>query len=286
MKVSKSDFGLNPARQRLFNGQGQAFPFPTDGTIFPMGRTPQSPHQQADARFENGQLWVRDRGANDTYVNGEAVQAGEWVPVPERARIGLGDPRHGALVLGVGRPQGLGGTEQPARYRLRMADGQLREVPQTVLVGRQSDCGMQLTDPTVSRHHAWLAGGPGCLKVYDVGSTHGISIDGQRVEPKQWHSVPLGAELRFGNEPVVFEAEKPVLISYYGDGSTPDIAAYVKCQPGNLEPSLTQTGAPVMVRGAVAQGGTLKALAYTAAPALMAGATAASLAVAGAAMAG
>ena len=286
MKVSKSDFGLNPARQRLFNGQGQAFPFPTDGTVFAMGSTPQSPTQQADAKFANGQLWLRDRGAKDTFVNGEAIDQGKWVAVPERARIGLGNPCNNSLVLGVGRPQGVGGSQQPARYRLRLADGQLRDLPQIVLVGRQSDCGLQLSDPTVSRQHAWLAGGPGSLKVYDVGSTQGTTIDGQRIEPKQWHSVPLGAELRFGNEPVIFEAEKPLLISYYGDGSTPDIAAYVKCQPGNLEPSLAKTGAPVMVRGAVAQGGTLKALAYTAAPALMAGATAASLAVAGAAMAG
>lgn len=286
MKVSKSDFGLDPARQRLFTATGQAFPFPTDGSIFPMGSTPQSTTQQADAKFENGQLWLRDRGNNDTFVNGEAIDKGEWVPVPDRARIGLGDPKANALVLGVGRPQGVGGSEEPARYRLRLADGQLRDLPQTVTVGRQSSCGLQLSDPTVSRQHAWLAGGPGSLQVYDVGSTQGTTIDGQPIEAKKWHTVPLGAELRFGTESVVFEAEKPVLISYYGDGSTPDIAAYVKCQPANLEPSLAQAGAPVMVRGAVAQGGALKALAYTAAPALMAGATAASLVVAGTALGG
>jgi hypothetical protein len=261
VKVQQTDFALNPARQRLFNGKGNAYSFPTDGSAFPVS-------EQTEARYERGRLLLREQGKD------------EWVPAAPQALVGEG------LVLGVGRPAGMDAPPQPLRCHLRLADGQTRELPERVMVGRQSDCGLQLSDPTVSRKHAWLQGGPGTLKVWDMGSSQGTFIDGERVEPKQWHSVPLGSELKFGEEPVTFEAEKPVVISFFGDGSTPDIASYVKCQPSKLEPKLTKSGAPVMIRGTLAEGGTLKALAYTAAPALMVGATAASLTMGGMALGG
>lgn len=52
--------------------------------------------------------------------------------------------------------------------------------------------------------------------------------------------MPLGSELKFGEEPVTFEAEKPVVISSFADGLAPDIASYVKCQPFKWEPKLTK----------------------------------------------
>ena len=284
MKVH--DFGLNPERQRLFSPQGQAFPFPTNGATFPMGPTPTSPTRQAEGKWQDGQLWVRDLGGQDTYINGEPVKPGQWTPLPAQASLGLGDPTQGKLVLGVGAPNGLDTSRQPTHYRLRLSDGTTREIGQMMKVGRRSDNDLALNNPTVSRQHAYLSGRPGSLMVYDDASTQGTFINGERIEAKKWLEVPLGAELRFGTEPVSFEAEKPIVMSFYGDGSTPDIAEYVKGQPGWLEPALQQTGAPVMVRGAVAQGSGLKALGYTALPAVMAGATALSVGVGVAALSG
>ncbi len=284
MKVH--DFGLNPERQRLFSSQGQAFPFPTNGSTFRMGPTPTSPTQQAEATWRDGQLWVRDLGGQDTYINGEAVKAGEWTALPAQASLGLGDPAQGKLVLGVGGPTGLDAVKQPTHHRLRLSDGSTREIGQMMKVGRRSDSDLALSNPTVSRQHAYLSGRPGSLMVYDDGSTQGTFINGERIEAKKWLEVPLGAELRFGTEPVSFEAEKPIVMSFYGDGSTPDIARYVKGQPGWLEPALQRTAAPVMVRGAVAQGSGLKAAGYTALPALTAAAGVAALAVGISALAG
>ncbi|MFN8606999.1 MAG: FHA domain-containing protein [Vulcanimicrobiota bacterium] len=284
MKVH--DFGLQPERHRLFSQHGQGYTFPLNGTPFRLGPRPDSAEQQAEAKWQDGQLWVRDLGGQDTYIDGEPVKAGKWTPLPAQAWLGLGDPAEGSLVLGVGAPAGLDQSSQPTRYRLRLSDGRTQELGTSMRVGRRSDNDLVLSDPSVSRDHAWLHAEQGSLQVYDNGSTQGTYLNGQRVESKKWVEVPLGAELRFGNEPVAFEAERPLLVSYYGDGSSPDIAQYVKAQPSHLEPALQQAGAPVMVRGAVAQGGALKAAAYTALPALTAAATVAAGVVAGLALTG
>ncbi|MBS2038265.1 FHA domain-containing protein [bacterium] len=284
MKVH--EFGLRPERQRLFSHQGEGYSFPVDGTPFRLGRRPDSPQQQAEARWEDGQLFVRDLGGQDTYINGQPVKSGEWTVLPPQARLALGDSHQDSLVLGVGAPAGLDSASQPTRYRLRLSDGRTQELQASMKVGRRTGNDLTLSHPSVSREHAFLQAGRGSLKVYDNASTQGTYVNGERLEAKKWVEVPLGAELRFGQEPVSFEAEKPLLVSFYGDGSTPDIAEYVKAQPSRLEPALERAGAPVMVRGAVAQGSIVKAAAYTALPALTATAMVAAGVVAGVALTG
>ena len=48
-------------------------------------------------------------------------------------------------------------------------------------IGRSANCGIDLSDDTVSREHAMVRCEGGKLSVFDLGSTSGTSVDGQRV---------------------------------------------------------------------------------------------------------
>jgi len=87
-----------------------------------------------------------------------------------------------------------------ARFWLRLdgAGAAPREVgiPATgLLVGRRSDAGLSLSDPSVSGRHAELVHEGGGVLVRDLGSTNGTRVDGERVREKRLRP---GDELRFG----------------------------------------------------------------------------------------
>jgi hypothetical protein len=65
-----------------------------------------------------------------------------------------------------------------------------------VRLGRALDCDVVVPSPRVSRHHAELAPGEGGLRVRDLGSTNGTTVDGQRI-PGAVVARP-GARIAFG----------------------------------------------------------------------------------------
>lgn len=52
----------------------------------------------------------------------------------------------------------------------------------SLLVGRDEDCDVRLEDDGVSRHHARLRAGEEGVRITDLGSTNGTSVDGREIE--------------------------------------------------------------------------------------------------------
>lgn len=97
-----------------------------------------------------------------------------------------------------------------AKYRLRgIIDGreaviELDEGCYSVGSSRRSDIHIPMTG--VSRHHARLQVSQGSLRVEDLGSTNGTSVNGVRVHEGE---VPVGSELRVGPVRLLVEAALP-----------------------------------------------------------------------------
>ena len=90
------------------------------------------------------------------------------------------------------------------------------------------------------------------LQVRDVGSTYGTFVNGQKLEGQDWVSVAQGGQLQFGLDDksrVVFEAKNPLVVTFFGDGSVPDIGGEVKAQPRRFERALANNNSPAVVRG-------------------------------------
>jgi hypothetical protein len=82
------------------------------------------------------------------------------------------------------------------RLRLRLADRVIAlPTPGTLVIGRGADCDVALSDPSVSRKHARVeADAEGRVLVHDLGSVHGVLVNGARVRG----SAPLTHGSRLG----------------------------------------------------------------------------------------
>lgn len=65
-------------------------------------------------------------------------------------------------------------------------------------VGRERDCRVRLSDPTVGRHHAALEVAPTWVSVADLQSTNGTWVNDGRLGPADVHPLRDGDVLRFG----------------------------------------------------------------------------------------
>ncbi|MGQ9657850.1 MAG: FHA domain-containing protein [Fimbriimonadales bacterium] len=75
--------------------------------------------------------------------------------------------------------------------------GQRIVIPPTGLtIGREAGNLLVIPDPSVSRHHARIALENGTLVVYDLGSTNGVFVNGQRVQQR---ALRAGDLVRFGS---------------------------------------------------------------------------------------
>ena len=98
----------------------------------------------------------------------------------------------------------------PSGFSLRA--GELRfEIPSKgqVSVGRLPDSDLQLDDPSVSRRHALMQMKDGKVLVCDVGSSFGTTINGQRLEPNKWYTVPDGASVQWAHQEMKLESAAP-----------------------------------------------------------------------------
>lgn len=96
-------------------------------------------------------------------VEDEGRRPGTFV-IDARLSQGEGGVGAGSLVLPGGRRVVLG--NQPVR------------------IGRLSDCGVQLNDPNVSRHHAEVRPQGEGFTIADLGSTNGTKVNGLRVSER------------------------------------------------------------------------------------------------------
>lgn len=107
-------------------------------------------------------------------------------PAPGPARL-----TYRLAVVGSGR----GVDNTGARYALTE--------PVTV-IGRSPDCDLQIADPSISRHHAEIRQEPQGVRIGDLGSTNGTSVNGQRIR-ERW--IEPGDRLEIGTTRLVFERD-------------------------------------------------------------------------------
>ncbi len=69
------------------------------------------------------------------------------------------------------------------------------------VVGRSSDADFRLNDHYVSRHHARIVRSDGKYQIFDLNSTHGTFINGQRVEDQALRD---GDQVRLGRKELLF----------------------------------------------------------------------------------
>ena len=75
-----------------------------------------------------------------------------------------------------------------------------------LVIGRNPDCDLVVTDPTVSRRHAELRLQDGRWILADLGSSNGTRVNGWRVRRA---TVGVGDELMLGDQRLVFARPKP-----------------------------------------------------------------------------
>ena len=66
------------------------------------------------------------------------------------------------------------------------------------LIGRHAECQIRPKSRSVSRRHCLVEHRGGRMRLIDLDSTSGTTIDGRPVAPMVWVDVPNGSELRFG----------------------------------------------------------------------------------------
>ncbi|MDB4976098.1 MAG: Adenylate cyclase [Myxococcaceae bacterium] len=91
-----------------------------------------------------------------------------------------------------------------ARFRLRFLLQELDLIGPLITVGRSSECQITLEDPLVSRVHAELVVGEGCVAVRDLGSRNGVRVNGVLIHGQA--SLKHNDRLRLGTQDLVFLA--------------------------------------------------------------------------------
>ena len=83
-----------------------------------------------------------------------------------------------------------------------------REIPikPEMVLGRQAECDLQLTEGHASRKHATLQVAGGQCVVMDNGSSNGTFVNGVRIVTQTPHPLRPGDELTVGNTRFRFEA--------------------------------------------------------------------------------
>jgi hypothetical protein len=77
--------------------------------------------------------------------------------------------------------------------------------PPEVVVGRDPEGGVALSEPTVSWRHARLTAHGAAWTITDLGSTNGTRLDGRPIEPNRATPIDPGAEVRLGEVTLRFE---------------------------------------------------------------------------------
>ncbi len=72
-------------------------------------------------------------------------------------------------------------------------------------IGRAEGCDVRIEEASVSRHHAVLVLDDGDLRVRDAGSTYGLRVRGERVEPNRDVPIEPGDAIEAGGAVMVVE---------------------------------------------------------------------------------
>jgi hypothetical protein len=148
---------------------------------------------RTDERLRLGEFGIQARLVHPGRAEDEAPSQGEHghtmvYTVSERLAEPLReeDPRRGSAVLRVdGRTELLGASGG--------------------VLGRSRDTDITVDDPNVSRHHAEVRPSGGSWIVRDLGSTNGVKVNGQRVDPARPQSLKPGDTIELGTSRLTFD---------------------------------------------------------------------------------
>ena len=95
-------------------------------------------------------------------------------------------------------PQGADASAEPSIWSLRWKDRTIALGGAPTVLGRSSQCDVQIDDPLVSRRHASLQVSGGSLFLEDLRSANGVFVNGERV--RRPRRVLDGDRILLGNE--------------------------------------------------------------------------------------
>jgi ABC-type multidrug transport system ATPase subunit/pSer/pThr/pTyr-binding forkhead associated (FHA) protein len=162
---------------RLGRAAGNTVAFPGDATV--------SAQHAKIVRLDDGFVLVDLESTNGTYVNGRRI---------DRARLRSGDrvnlsPGGPALLALISSGDGTGSTvtipnfAEIASRRSEAAVVEEVELTETGLrIGRGEDADVRLDSPIVSQAHARIVRGGDSVALFDLGSTNGTYVNGERVD--------------------------------------------------------------------------------------------------------
>lgn len=184
------------------------------GSQISLGRDPQAEvsiedpavsYTHAQITLHAGELYLRDLGSrNGTWVNANLVTTPHLLREGDVVHVGETD-----LTF---RSVGGRAAEPPAPNPLwlRVETGPLAGQtfalePPGVVIGRDPDADVSISDGTVSWRHASFAPHGSGWGVTDLGSTNGTAVNGRVLEPNREHPLEPGAEIRVGEVTMRFE---------------------------------------------------------------------------------
>ncbi len=183
-----------------------------------------------DVRDFHVRIETSDRGPRAIVLEGATAHRNQ-LPIDGSVGMRPGDE----LILGHHRLRiDVESTRDPCGWKLhRVGDGLGVTITNHLRVGRATDCGLQLVDGHLSRHHAELVVVDGTIWIEDLRSANGTFVNGDRV---------LGARRLYHGDEIAFDTMRYQLIGDAADltpirppGQPPD-------QLGDAEPqSLEQS---------------------------------------------
>jgi NADPH-dependent 2,4-dienoyl-CoA reductase/sulfur reductase-like enzyme/pSer/pThr/pTyr-binding forkhead associated (FHA) protein len=223
-----------PSAPAMGTLEGAGRRFELRGGELSLGRDPASDialedpavsYVHAQITEHEGRLYVRDLGSrNGTWVNATLVTTPHPLADGDVLHVGAtdlvfraaGGPATPSLVTPAPpepapAPPPPGPVAPPAGFRLVVVAGaSLGNVfslagPE-VLVGRNPEAGVVLSEPTVSWQHARLRAHGAAWTIADLGSTNGTRVNGAPIEPEREIPIDPGDEIALGEALLRFEA--------------------------------------------------------------------------------
>jgi pSer/pThr/pTyr-binding forkhead associated (FHA) protein len=170
-------------------------------------------YTHAQITLHADELYLRDLGSrNGTWVNAQRVTTPHLLREGDVVHVGDTDLTFHS-VRGRGAEAPPVPPAEPAalkRLRLRVESGPLAGqtfplAPPEVVIGRDPDAGISISEGTVSWRHAKLAPSASGWSVTDLGSTNGTAVNGRALEANREHPLEPGAEVRVGEVALRFE---------------------------------------------------------------------------------
>jgi nitrite reductase (NADH) large subunit len=166
----------------------------------------------AQITLHEGALYLRDLGSrNGTWVNAQQVTTPHLLREGDVVHVGETDLTFRSVGGRVAEaPPAIASEPAPKALRLRAESGPLAGqtfalTPPEVVIGRDADADISISEGTVSWRHAKLAPSGSGWSVTDLGSTNGTAVNGLRLEANREHPLEPGAEIRVGEVTMRFE---------------------------------------------------------------------------------